>query len=966
MASGFFNVGISGLNAAQAGLLTSGHNISNASTPGFNRQYVVQTTNTPLFTGSGFLGQGTNVQTVKRVYNNFLEHEVQIAETNVAELKIYGDSINQVDSLLADPSAGLSPALAGFFSAADEAAANPASIPARQALLSATQSMTARFNSLDQQLSQMRAGSNSQISNEVGTINSLVNQVAQTNDRILVAQASSASQPANDLLDQRDQLIAQLNKEINVTKQLESDGSYSLFFGSGQPLLVGGQLFQLTAKPSAEDLTEMKVGLLAPSGQHIDIPESLLNGGTLGGLLKFRSVTLDTAQNQLGRVALAMTTNINAQHRLGQDIDGNAGGDFFKPITPAVLGAPSNVGNAVVGATIVTSDYRVAYDGSNYHVTRLSDNTLLPPSGTMPMVVDGIKLSLASGTPQAGDVFIVKPGALPNARVSKLQSASDAVLTTTGSNLQTLTDSDYRLTLSTAGSFSLTRLTDNTTWTGMGATQDEAMTDLMNQMAPQGFTLAINTGTASVGDSFLIRPTRNAARDIAVKVADPRNIALAQGFRTAAVATNAGTGTISNGSVTATAVPLSNPVKLTYDAAANSLTGFPVGSAVTIGTTTYNIGATTQRVPYVSGYTYNFGGTSFTLSGAPSNGDTFIINPPPATATPGNNGLASLFGTAPVTAGASVTGSITPATATTPLQIVGGANDAFSISVDGGAVTAVTIPAGSYTAAALQAQIQQSINAALAPAAAVTVSFPGNQLMVTSDKIGGTVALSAANPNLGSATIDSHAVAAARSMPAAPITLTYRQADSTADLPARLTGFPAGTTVTVTQADGTMHEYPINSADRNTDAAAAADFVPFTSGATISFNGMSFVIAGNPVNADKFTLGPNTSATGDNRNMQAISALQLSNTMADGTATYQSSYSAMVSQVGNKSREIEVTQTAQENLVTQSQNAVQAMSGVNLDEEAANLMRYQQAYQASAKMLDLSGKLFDLITGLGR
>jgi flagellar hook-associated protein 1 FlgK len=93
MSSGFFNVGVTGLNAAQAGLLTAGHNIANASTAGFSRQYIVQSTNTPLFTGAGFLGQGTNILTVKRAYNDFLQREVRIAETHVAELSAYADQI---------------------------------------------------------------------------------------------------------------------------------------------------------------------------------------------------------------------------------------------------------------------------------------------------------------------------------------------------------------------------------------------------------------------------------------------------------------------------------------------------------------------------------------------------------------------------------------------------------------------------------------------------------------------------------------------------------------------------------------------------------------------------------------------------------------------------------------------------------------------------------------------------------
>lgn len=963
MSSGFFNVGVSGLNAAQSGLLTAGHNISNASTTGYNRQYIVQTTATPMFTGAGFLGQGTNVQTVRRVYSDFLEREVRIAETNVSELKAYGDQVAQIDRLLADPSAGLSPALQGFFTAADEAAAHPSSIPARQAMLSAAQALTSRFNSLDQQLTQIRDGVNAQITNEIGTINSLVLQVASINERILVAQAASASQPANDLLDQRDQLIADLNKEIQVSVQVESDGAYSVFFGSGQPLIVGGQSYQLLAKPSAEDLTQMEVALKAPTGEVITIPESLITGGTLGGLVKFRSGTLDTAQNELGRVAITMAATVNAQHRLGQDIDGIAGENFFKAVSPAVQGAPTNAGTATISADISVSDYRVVYDGTNYNVTRLSDNTVAKTSPSMPIVVDGIKLSLAAGTPAAGDTFIVRPGAMPTERVTKVSSASDAVLATTGSNLQTMGDSDFRLTATGPGTFTLTRLSDDTTWTGRGATQALALDDLMKQVAPQGFTLTLNAGAAAKGDSFLIRPTRYAARDMGVSLSDPRDIALAQGFRTAAATTNAGTGAISAGSIVKTDVPLSAPVKLTYDSASGSLVGFPVGSKVVVGSTTYNITSASQGVPYTVVNNYSFAGTGFRVTGTPANGDSFIINPPPGAPSASNSGLATLFGT-PTLGVSSATGSVTPATTTAPLAIVAGSNDKFDISVDGGATATITLSPGSYTPSQLRTQVQTQIDATLGAGIATVTLGTGNALVVTSNSAIGPVTLTQSGANLGSGVITTGQVTVTGSMPAAPINLTYHSATTTG-LPVRITGFPAGSTVMVVKPDGSVKEYSMNSADGFTDAANFADYVDFTSGATVSFNGMSFTITGQPADGDKFTVGPNTAATGDNRNVRAIVSLQLTNTTADGTASYQSSYSAMVSNIGNKAREIEVTQLAQENLVTQGRNAVESASGVNLDEEAASLMRYQQAYQAAAKMLDMSSKLFDLVASLG-
>ena len=359
MGSGILNIAVSGLNAAQVGIRTASHNISNASTAGYNRQTIIQTTNTPYFTGSGFLGAGTEVETVRRVYNDFLTNQVLSAETNVAQLQTYYTQISQIDNLLADVSAGLSPGLDGFFSALQALGSTPSSVPARQAVISSAQALVGRFQALDQQLAEMREGVNTQIVTEVGTINSLVRQVAEINQRIILAQSAGSSQPANDLLDQRDSLLAELNKEVKITKQMESDGTYSVFFGNGQPLVAGTQVYELKAVPSPEDMSEFQLALVSPSGQEVQLPESLISGGKLSGLLQFRSETLNSAQNSLGRIAMAFTESVNAQHRLGQDLTGAMGGNFFKPISAQVLGAPSNTGTGTISANIMVSDYEV-------------------------------------------------------------------------------------------------------------------------------------------------------------------------------------------------------------------------------------------------------------------------------------------------------------------------------------------------------------------------------------------------------------------------------------------------------------------------------------------------------------------------------------------------------------------------------------------------------------------------------
>ncbi len=650
MATSILNIGVSGLNAAQAGIQTTSHNISNASTPGFSRQQIVQTTNTPQFSGSGFLGQGTNVATVQRIYSSFLSGQVLSAQAGVSEMDAYQAQISQIDSLLADPSAGLQPALSNFFSGVNDVAANPSSISSRQSMLSSAQSLASSFQALDGRLGEIRDGVNTQIAGSVTNINSYASQLAELNQRIILAEANASGQPANDLLDQRDQLVAQLNKEIRATALPQTDGTYSIFIGNGQPLVIGTQSFTMQALPSPQDQSRTVIAMQAPGGNSIILQESLLTGGTLGGLISFRSQTLDAAQNALGRIAIGVAQTINAQHRLGQDLTGALGGDLFSVASPTTISSTRNTGTGAVTAN--------------------------------------------------------------------LGSAAN------------LTTSDYLLTMTAANTFTLTRLSDNTAWTGTGASQAAALTALMANVSAssagdQGFSLAA-TGTMNVGDSFTIEPTRTGAQSISVVVTDPRNIAAAAPIRTGAQLGNTGTGSISAGTVTSTPTTLRDNVTITFTSA-----------------TSFNVVDTTTSTNLAPNVTYN-------------------------------------------------------------------------------------------------------------PSA----------------------------------------------------------------------------------------------------------------GATVSFNGWSVDISGAPAALDVFTVGPNSNGVSDNRNVLAIGQLQTSKVLDHGSASFTNAYAQLVSSVGNKTRQVQVTGQAQQSLLDQATAAQQSLSGVNLDEEAANLLRYQQAYQASAKVIATASKLFDSILAL--
>jgi flagellar hook-associated protein 1 FlgK len=411
MASGVLGVALAGLNAAQAGLQTTGHNLANINTPNYSRQTTIQETNPAAFSGGGFMGTGVNVTSVRRVYAEYLQAQAQTMQSRVASDAAYSEHISQLNNVVSDPDLNVSSAIDNFFAGVQNLSGNPSDTAARQALLSAGSTLAARFRSFDSHMEDMRTSVNDRIHLSVATVNNLSKQLAALNNAIV--RASGTGQPPNDLLDHRDQLLTQLNREINVTTVAQKDGSTSVFMGNGQSIVIGGNTEKLVAVPGDLDSSNMSVGLATGGGVR-PFRDDEIAGGTLGGVIGFRNQVLNPTQNSIGRIALALGAQFNAQHAMGQDRTGAPGGDFFTLPGAKVLGAGHNQGNGVMAASIVDysqltdSDYRVAWDGSNYVVTRLSDSSQ-STYASLPQTLDGVAISLSSGVPAAGDAFLVQP-----------------------------------------------------------------------------------------------------------------------------------------------------------------------------------------------------------------------------------------------------------------------------------------------------------------------------------------------------------------------------------------------------------------------------------------------------------------------------------------------------------------------------------------------------------------------------
>ena len=841
------NTGLSGLNAAQVGLQTAGHNIANASTPGYSRQQISQTTNTALGGSAGLIGQGVNVASVNRVYDDLLFAQGLQAQSQSSQLDGYYSQLQQIDNMFGDTNSGLAPVLQGFFNSVQGLANTPESVPSRQQLISSAQILVSRFHALDQRFSDIGGESNTKIVNSVTEINSLAQSIAKLNFTIRQVEGTYG-QPANDLMDQRDQLLTQLNQEIGTSTVKDSDGSLSVFIGNGQPLVSGVQTMTLNTTPSLSNSARLAVGYVT-GGRTAVIADASLQGGKLGAYIAFRTNSLDSAQNALGRIATGLAQTFNDQHALGQDLNGVAGGDFFNSAVPRVMpnkanSSPDLTVIASIGdvSALSTSDYEFSYDGANYNLKRLSDNvsvsTAVIPSALRPLNFDGVSIT--------------------------------------------------------------------------------------------GFT----GGSAVTGDRFLIQPTHNGARDLSVAITDTAKIAAASPVRTGAASANTGSGLISAGTVNSA----NDKVVITFNAGG---TDFDV-----VDSTTGAILA--ESVTYATGSDISFNGWTMKISGVPASGDVFTIdrgmtstksansgngtigvttlNSPPVDSFLGNTvkvvfDNASSFHLEGVTN--NITGASTVAASAAgvaaALALTNGVNTlGFTLTTAGSEASNIgTSGAGSYTSYGTKLTVSGGTISGVttSPAAKGTITVTGATVTVEGGSYPGSTTFKGVSVSINETT--------------GAITIAAPSLGTTAS---------------------TFHGSPATGITYNSSTANP-----------ISVNGWTAEITGSPAAGDSFTVSANTGGTADNRNALRLGGLQIENTLNGGTSSYQATYGQLVSQIGNKTRELEATSKAQSTMVTQILQDQQSMSGVNLDEEATSLMRYQQAYQASAKVLQLSNTLWQTL-----
>lgn len=990
-----FQTSISGMLAYQRALATTSHNISNVNTAGFSRQITSFDAREPQFFGGGYIGSGVEVGTIRRLVDQQRILEVRNNSSEFARLETFAGLSGRIDNLLADKHAGLAPAVQSFFSAVQTVATDPVSGTSRQVLLTEAQNLASRFQFFDSRMNQLESDVTARVKVQVAEINQYASSIARLNQDISIALGRAQGEPPNDLMDQRDELLRQLATKINTTTLTQEDGMVNVFIGNGQGLVIGNSANQLGTVRSEFDPQRVEVTFVT-STSAVNITRGL-SGGTLGGLLDFRREVLDMVRNQVGQLATSIAVDFNLQHHLGMHYDGGVpqlGADFFSLLPPEVL---PRQGITATGLPVVGIDV-----GGGLASTQAGTSV-----GTDVTTLANARVAAQTITVTDSD------GSVTNVAIGAGSSAAQIAAALAGTpGLTSVTAATNWVTLGFAGA---TGIQDGDTVSFDLVTDGASQTITFVRDASANATLAEDVAAAialagAPGD--LTVSVDAASNTLTVSSASGANI----GVEDFSAQDNAG---LAFSNFVGTAGEANDVVidgtTVSYTTGASgtaSATAFATAAAAALGAgyRVLNDGAGGVRIFRLDGSPLdlqNFdadtatggnadaafnvaaaAGSTAGYAGVISEGGTTAST---ATAVAATSSFS--FGGQTVTEGGTADSAVRVGMVTIRLEH----NATISSSVSGtsgsggvfnaGAGADAQVPAGDSSVEDLTGSDYRLLYDAGGPQwiltrlsdntttnIAVGATAVVDGLYIDTSGIAGPAAGDSYLIRPTRAAAGSLAVALTRpeQVAAASPVVTGEAVDSTGQSANTGTGRISAATI------GSQQNLPLAGAIRLTFDAASNQFIvtggpggtlpynPTTSSAGVEFNfpdygDMRFTVSGVPADGDAFVIEPSTKGRGDNANALRLAALATTMTMEGGDTTYSEFYGSVVGNVGSASMRANINRDAQKVILDQSVAARDEVSGVNLEEEAANLLRYQQAFQASAQVVTIAKSLFETL-----
>ncbi len=421
--------------------------------------------------------QGTHIQDIDRATDQFISRQYWSDISSFKSLNLTDNLISKTDNLLASSSTSISAQLDTYFKSMQNAVDDPTSLANRQLYIEETAALTRRFNNLSDQLMVQNDSVNATMKAATGNLSEYAASVAQLNDQI--QQLTSKGQPVNELKDQRDVLVNKIAGlvDINVVQQGEQ---YNMFIGNGQPLVVGSTVNNVELRTGNPDSSQPQV-FLKMSGSEMNITQQV-SGGVLGGVKEFRNNVLNPSLNELGRIALTLADETNTQHKKGMTLENELGGNVFTDKNDTAImrnRLKANTGNvSTVNTAYVNIQDVSKLSTDDYEMVVNDNNELLLRRQPSGSVVNLNKVTTAPSPPSS----MPDNSYYLDSKTGKLNAKFDGVLVAVEAN-----------------------------------------------------------GFFSVGDKFVVQPTRNAASEIKSVLTDAKQVALASPVRITTNPSNKGT-----------------------------------------------------------------------------------------------------------------------------------------------------------------------------------------------------------------------------------------------------------------------------------------------------------------------------------------------------------------------------------------------------------------------------------------
>jgi len=365
---GSLSIALSSLFASQEALETTANNVANATTPGFTRQRPVLVPRDPVLFGNLTMGTGVDLQKLESLRDPILELRLNQGTQDQGKLDASLGALQQIEAMFSGTDSGIGDAISKFFDSVQQLSTDPSNMALRQGLLTAAGNLASAFNNAATNLQTQRANLDLNVSQTVGQVNNLTQQIAAVNQQI--ASLENSHQDAGAFVDQRTNLIRQLSGLVDV-QVIQTEQSIALTTSNGTPLVSGVNSFQLSTQIGTDGMQH----IFAETGE---ITASL-TGGKLAGLLETRDQKIPALLGNLDQLAAGLATALNTAHRSGFDLNGNPGTDLFVPPPAGGVGAATALAVNITDPTLVaaSSDGSVGSNGNLAVLSAVHDQAVV-------------------------------------------------------------------------------------------------------------------------------------------------------------------------------------------------------------------------------------------------------------------------------------------------------------------------------------------------------------------------------------------------------------------------------------------------------------------------------------------------------------------------------------------------------------------------------------------------------------